>query len=127
MPKDSPRESKYGLWYDAAATLQERQWFAAVELGLLCGTPGLAALGVISGLHRPNGLAGDLGGGSLELISVEDGVLGQGVSLDLGGLALRDAAGRNLKKVVLELGGSDAFIVLDTDRLPEVVKDAVGA
>lgn len=33
MPKDSPRESKYGLWYDAAATLQEMQWFAAVELG----------------------------------------------------------------------------------------------
>ena len=58
----------------------------------------LAALGVTAGLHRPNGLAGDLGGGSLELIDVEDGVLGQGVSLELGGLSLRDAAGKSLKK-----------------------------
>jgi exopolyphosphatase/guanosine-5'-triphosphate,3'-diphosphate pyrophosphatase len=58
----------------------------------------LAALGVTAGLHRPNGLAGDLGGGSLELIDVEDGVLGQGVSLELGGLSLRDAAGKSLKR-----------------------------
>lgn len=58
----------------------------------------LAALGVTAGLYRPNGLAGDLGGGSLELIGVEDGVLGQGVSLELGGLSLRDAAGKNLKR-----------------------------
>ena len=58
----------------------------------------LAALGVIAGLYRPNGLAGDLGGGSLELIDVEDGVLGQGVSLELGGLTLRDSAGKSLKR-----------------------------
>ena len=30
----------------------------------------LSALGVISGVHRPDGLVGDLGGGSLELIDV---------------------------------------------------------
>jgi exopolyphosphatase/guanosine-5'-triphosphate,3'-diphosphate pyrophosphatase len=58
----------------------------------------LAALGVVSGLHQPNGLVGDLGGGSLELIDVEDGRLGQGTSLELGGLSLRDSSGKNLKK-----------------------------
>lgn len=58
----------------------------------------LAALGVVAGMHRPNGIAGDLGGGSLELIDVQDGELGQGVSLELGGLTLRDASGKNLKK-----------------------------
>lgn len=58
----------------------------------------LAALGVVAGLHRPAGLAGDLGGGSLELIDVTDGIVGQGVSLELGGLSLRDASGKNLKK-----------------------------
>src|SRR6516225_9108110 len=30
----------------------------------------LSALGVISGIHRPDGIVGDLGGGSLELIDV---------------------------------------------------------
>jgi exopolyphosphatase / guanosine-5'-triphosphate,3'-diphosphate pyrophosphatase len=58
----------------------------------------LAALGVVSANFRPNGLAGDLGGGSLELIEIDDGALGEGVSLDLGGLTLRDAAGKSLKK-----------------------------
>src|SRR5471030_2550722 len=30
----------------------------------------LSALGVVSGVHRPDGIVGDLGGGSLELIDV---------------------------------------------------------
>ena len=58
----------------------------------------LAALGVFAGLHEPDGVAGDLGGGSLELIDVRNGGAGEGVSLELGGLALRDAAGKSLKK-----------------------------
>src|SRR5262249_28168130 len=38
-----------------------------------------------------------------------------------------EIAGRNLKKVVLEMGGSDPFIVLGTDDLDKVVDDAVAA
>jgi len=43
------------------------------------------------------------------------------------GTAVAAIAGQNLKKVVLELGGSDPFIILDTDDLAKVVDEAVGA
>jgi exopolyphosphatase/guanosine-5'-triphosphate,3'-diphosphate pyrophosphatase len=60
----------------------------------------LSALGVISGVYKPDGIVGDLGGGSLELIDVRNGQVGSGVTLPLGGLALMDASGRSLKAAV---------------------------
>jgi succinate-semialdehyde dehydrogenase/glutarate-semialdehyde dehydrogenase len=43
------------------------------------------------------------------------------------GAAVAELAGRHLKKVVLELGGSNAFIVLSADDLDAVVEAAVPA
>jgi succinate-semialdehyde dehydrogenase/glutarate-semialdehyde dehydrogenase len=54
----------------------------------------------------------------------------QGVSVTgsaRAGAAVAEIAGRNMKKVVLELGGSDPFILLSTDDLDSVVESAVEA
>ena len=54
----------------------------------------------------------------------------QGVSVtgsERAGAAVAEVAGRNLKKVVLELGGSDPFILLSTDDMDATVEAAVSA
>src|SRR6476620_11823292 len=54
----------------------------------------------------------------------------QGVSVtgsERAGAAVAEVAGRNLKKVVLELGGADPFILLSTDDLDATVEAAVSA
>jgi succinate-semialdehyde dehydrogenase/glutarate-semialdehyde dehydrogenase len=54
----------------------------------------------------------------------------RGVSVtgsERAGTAVAEIAGRNLKKVVLEMGGSDPFILLGTDDLDKTVEEAVAA
>ncbi|MBT8473247.1 MAG: Ppx/GppA family phosphatase [Marinicaulis sp.] len=58
----------------------------------------LAALGVLSYEPGATGIAGDLGGGSLELISLKDGEMGDTVSLKIGPLTLMQATNNNLKE-----------------------------
>ncbi len=58
----------------------------------------LAAAGVLAGDHQADGLAGDMGGGSLELIDISKGELSAGETLPLGGLRLIDLSDNNMKQ-----------------------------
>src|SRR6202040_3682426 len=57
-----------------------------------------SAFGVISGVHKPDGIVGDLGGGSLELVDVRGNRVRSGVTLPLGSLALQDLSHKSLKR-----------------------------
>jgi len=98
------------LWVLATAACRDakngKQFIAAAEA--ICGVridvisgereAELTALGVISGFHKPDGIVGDLGGGSLELADVSGFRLKTGMTLPLGGLALQDRSARSIKK-----------------------------
>jgi exopolyphosphatase/guanosine-5'-triphosphate,3'-diphosphate pyrophosphatase len=58
----------------------------------------LTALGVISGVHRGDGIVGDLGGGSLELVDIRGSRARRGLTRPLGGLALADISAKSVKK-----------------------------
>lgn len=72
----------------------------------VCGTPidilsgekeaQLAAQGIRMGFVEPDGVAGDLGGGSLELIDVDKDGLNDAATLPLGGLRLIDQTGSRM-------------------------------
>ncbi|OLP55883.1 exopolyphosphatase [Rhizobium rhizosphaerae] len=57
-----------------------------------------SALGVISGYHDPDGIVGDLGGGSLELVEVKGPAIGKGITLPLGGIRLSEHSGGSVTK-----------------------------
>ena len=64
----------------------------SLKLHVLSGEEeaGFAALGVISGFHRPEGLVGDLGGGSLDLAQVDGDQVGdRRISLPVGALPIK--------------------------------------
>ena len=77
------------------------------EAAAICGRPvtllsgadeaRMAALGIVAGFENPDGIAGDLGGGSLELTEVKGREVGNGDSLLLGGLRLAAASRGSLK------------------------------
>jgi exopolyphosphatase/guanosine-5'-triphosphate,3'-diphosphate pyrophosphatase len=58
----------------------------------------LAAKGILMGFRAPDGFAGDLGGGSMELVDVAGDAMRQATTLPLGGLRLLDASGHRMEK-----------------------------
>ena len=74
------------------AFVEEAQRICGTKIEVISGKreAELSALGVVSGFHRPDGLVGDLGGGSLELTDIRGHRVHTGITLPLGGLALQD-------------------------------------
>jgi exopolyphosphatase/guanosine-5'-triphosphate,3'-diphosphate pyrophosphatase len=60
----------------------------------------LAAKGILMGFCAPDGFAGDLGGGSLELVDVAGDTMRETTTLPLGSLRLLDVSGGRLDKAV---------------------------
>jgi exopolyphosphatase/guanosine-5'-triphosphate,3'-diphosphate pyrophosphatase len=84
---------------NGAEFIAETGAICGCEVHLLSGREEaeMSALGVVSGIHDPRGVVGDLGGGSLELVEVAGERIGMGVSLPLGGLVLQSAAHDSVK------------------------------
>jgi len=89
------REAKNGLAFikDAASA-------CGIAIDVLPGPreAQLAAAGVFAGFYKPDGVVGDLGGGSLELVEVAGDRSKNGQTLPLGGLSLVDSSEHSLDK-----------------------------
>jgi len=73
----------------------------------------LAANGVFSSVYRPEGLAGDLGGGSIELIGLEGGNITEQTTLPIGPLRLFDISKGDkdkMKKLISEAMDAERWL-----------------
>ena len=82
------------------AFIAEAERICGMKIDVLSGKreAELSALGIVSGVHLPDGIVGDLGGGSLELTDVRRSRIRAGVTLPLGGLALQDLSEMSIRK-----------------------------
>jgi exopolyphosphatase/guanosine-5'-triphosphate,3'-diphosphate pyrophosphatase len=60
----------------------------------------LAAQGILMGFGETDGIAGDLGGGSLELVDIAGARMRQAATLPLGGLRLIDVSGNRVDRAL---------------------------
>ena len=98
---------------NAAGFIADIEKITGAKVMLLSGEreAELAALGIQSGFHNPDGIAGDLGGGSLELVDVGSQGTDAAVTLPLGGLRLAQRSGGSLDKAA-------KLIASDLDGVP---------
>ncbi len=87
---------------DGAAFITRGEAACGVPIQILSGEreAELAAHGIRMGFADADGVAGDLGGGSLELIDVHGADLKDAITLPLGGLRLIDTTGNKLDKAL---------------------------
>ncbi|MEQ1717016.1 MAG: Ppx/GppA phosphatase family protein [Hyphomicrobium sp.] len=88
---------------NGAEFIRRGEQAAGVKIDILSGEKEaqFAAQGIMMGFVNPDGVAGDLGGGSLELIDIVGERLRDAATLPLGGLRLIDTTGNKLDAAVL--------------------------
>jgi len=77
---------------DGASFAQYLEQTYEIDVDVIAGKKEakLGAYGVSASMYKPQGITGDLGGGSLELVQIEDGHIGDHTSLLLGSLRMID-------------------------------------
>ena len=87
---------------DGADFIMRAEKAAGVPIEVLSGAEeaDLAAKGIFMGFREPDGFAGDLGGGSLEITDITPKRIKDATTLPLGGLRLIDASGGRLEKAL---------------------------
>ena len=87
---------------DGPQFIAQGERLLGVKIQVLSGEKeaALAANGIMMGFDKPDGIAGDLGGGSLELIDISGESLREAVTMPLGGLRLMDLTGDRLDKAL---------------------------
>jgi succinate-semialdehyde dehydrogenase/glutarate-semialdehyde dehydrogenase len=92
-----------------------------------CPTSALAIAQIMKDAGLPDGVYTNLFATHEQVAAMVADPRLHGVSLtgsERAGAVVAETAGRNLKKVVLELGGSDPYIILDSDDVDEAAKTA---
>ncbi|MGW8331085.1 NAD-dependent succinate-semialdehyde dehydrogenase [Streptomyces sp. NPDC055897] len=94
----------------------------------ICPQSALALESLFIDAEAPEGVYTNLFVGHEEIARIIDSPVVRGASLtgsEKAGAQVAERAGRNMKPSLLELGGSDVFIVLDGERLERTVGAAV--
>jgi len=91
------REAENGLDFIASS-----EAILGAPVRLLSGREEAAysACGILASFHNPDGIVGDFGGGSLELVDIARIRIGEGITLPLGGLRLRDMSDKDLPEAI---------------------------
>ncbi len=84
---------------DGAVFAQELTEAIGISIKVISGEEEarLAAMGILASIYKPQGIAGDLGGGSLELVEISERKISGAVSHPLGALRLLDAYGKDVE------------------------------
>jgi exopolyphosphatase/guanosine-5'-triphosphate,3'-diphosphate pyrophosphatase len=84
-----------------AFAMQVRRRLHGIPLRILSGAEEaqFSARGLLCGIPEADGILGDFGGGSLELVALAGGATGEAASLPIGALRLADQSGGDMARV----------------------------